>query len=212
MLSAALVSLTLLQAAAPQALTVGLGHRSGAVASIPEASGPVLDERSAAKANAPIPLRFGQTDAWGCLRAASNPSYCRHEAVLTIGSVPMAASAAVLVSCPTLGGCWDGSVYVPLRSNWFGDPMLSDYEREVLRSAGAVRGRELAAEKRRLQDQIRARDAATRSATGSIGPRYDAPASSRGISSPPQATRPNYPSASTSGGKPSAVPSRGRDQ
>lgn len=165
MISVALVSLALLQAAAPQGPMAGLAVRSEGIASILQAYGPVLAPNSAVTESAPISLRFGQTDAWGCLYAASGAGYCRHlgvatdgESLLAVGGVPVVLNAGTSGYGPcgwTLNGgignnhCWypyglDPAAY----TSWLQAQPLT-WEEYSMGYKGEIRGRQLAEQRAR---------------------------------------------------------------
>lgn len=104
MISAALVSLALLQAATPQSNLANRIAQADGTAGMSQTVGPVLAGDTSSEAQGPIPLRFGQIDASGCLHAPSNGSYCRHMGIATDG-----ASLLAVGGLPVLRAA-DGSV------------------------------------------------------------------------------------------------------
>lgn len=186
MLSAALVSLALLQAAAPQSSLANRAPQADAIAGMLDAFGPVLAGSPPAEEHAAIPLRLGQTDAWGCLHAASNGSYCRHrdvatdgESLLAVGGVPVlpAANGSLYRRCGWAGAanpCWGPYALDPVAyTSWLQAQPLTQ-EEYYMGYKGEIRGRALAEQK--------AREGAQRSQ----------PASPPGIH--PDAPRPQTPS------------------
>lgn len=210
MMSAALVSLALLQAAAPQSSLANRTVQAEAISGILQAYGPVLAGNPSSEANAPISLRFGPTDAWGCLHAASSGSYCRHMGIATdgvsllaVGGVPVlrASNGSVYRRCGwamAANPCWGFYALDPVAyTSWLQAQPLTQ-EEYFMGYKGEIRGRALAEQK--------AREGAQR----------NQPASMPGIH--PDAPRPQTPSSgytrpaqNPGGSRPATGRSGGRD-
>ncbi len=209
MMSAALVSLALLQAATPQSSLTTRAAQAEAIGSMLLAYGPVLAGNPSSVASEPIPLRFGPTDAWGCLHAASSGSYCRHMGIATdgtsllaIGGVPVlrASNGSLYKRCGwamAANPCWGFYALDPVAYTSFLQAQPLTQEEYYMGYKGEIRGRALAEQK--------AREGAQRSQPASMpGIHPDAPrpqTPSSGYARPPQNPSGSRPAGGRSGGR-----------